>query len=87
MRLLCESVNEALVCSSFSKNFGLYQDRCGALTLVAGTAENAACAFSQVEKAIRANYSNPPAHGAALVTTTQSRFVSSSSRAAASVSA
>lgn len=69
VRLLCESVNEALVCSSFSKNFGLYQDRCGALTLVAGTAENAACAFSQVEKAIRANYSNPPAHGGQIVTT------------------
>ena len=27
------------------------------------------CAFSHVEKAIRANYSNPPAHGGLIVTT------------------
>ncbi len=69
VRLLCECVNEALVCSSYSKNFGLYQDRCGALTLVGASEETAANAFSHVEKAIRANYSNPPAHGGKIVTT------------------
>lgn len=72
VRILCEAVDESLVCSSFSKNFGLYQERCGALTLVGTTAENAACAFSHVEKAIRANYSNPPAHGGLIVTTIMS---------------
>lgn len=69
VRMLCQKVKEALVCSSFSKNFGLYQERCGALTLVADTSESATRAFSQVEKAIRANYSNPPAHGGQIVTT------------------
>ena len=69
VRLLCEVVDEALICSSFSKNFGLYQERCGALTLLAATADHAECAFSHVEKAIRANYSNPPAHGGLIVTT------------------
>lgn len=58
---------EFLVASSFSKNFGLYQDRTGALTLVAGTAVAANHAFSNVEIVIRVNYSNPPAHGGLVV--------------------
>jgi aspartate/tyrosine/aromatic aminotransferase len=60
---------ELLVASSFSKNFGLYQDRTGAFTLVAGSAASAAAAFSHVELAIRVNYSNPPAHGGLIVKT------------------
>jgi len=58
---------EFMVASSFSKNFGLYQDRAGALTLVAGSAAAANNAFSNVEIAIRVNYSNPPAHGGLIV--------------------
>jgi len=59
---------EFLVASSFSKNFGLYQDRTGALTVVAGSASVVEAAFSNVEIAIRVNYSNPPAHGGLIVT-------------------
>jgi aspartate/tyrosine/aromatic aminotransferase len=51
------------VASSFSKNFGLYNERTGALTIVAPTADEAAVAMSHVKKTIRVNYSNPPAHG------------------------
>jgi len=58
---------ELLVANSFSKNFGLYNERVGALTLVARNAEVAVAAFSQIKSGIRANYSNPPAHGAAVV--------------------
>lgn len=58
---------ELLIASSFSKNFGLYQDRAGALTLVAAEAHAAAAAFSHIEAVIRTNYSNPPAHGALIV--------------------
>lgn len=60
---------EFVIASSFSKNFGLYQDRTGAFTLVAGSAGAAASAFSNVEIAIRVNYSNPPAHGGLIVRT------------------
>lgn len=60
---------ELLVCSSFSKNFGLYSERVGALTLVAQTAEAAEAALSHIRTAIRVNYSNPPQHGAAVVST------------------
>ncbi len=69
VRIMAEAVPEALVCSSFSKNFGLYRERCGALSMIAADADAAARTFSQVEKAIRANYSNPPAHGGLIVTT------------------
>ena len=58
---------ELLVCSSFSKNFGLYRERVGALSIVCPSAENVAAVQSQLNRVIRCNYSNPPAHGAAIV--------------------
>ena len=64
---LAASCPEFLVASSFSKNFGLYQDRTGALTVVAGSAPVVESAFSNVEIAVRVNYSNPPAHGGLIV--------------------
>jgi len=69
VRAMAQPGREMLVCSSFSKNFGLYNERIGALTVVAGTADGAAAAISHVKKCIRANYSNPPAHGAKIVAT------------------
>jgi len=58
---------EALVCSSFSKNFGLYSERVGALTIVASSNGAANAALSHAKIAVRTNYSNPPQHGAAIV--------------------
>jgi aspartate/tyrosine/aromatic aminotransferase len=58
-----------LIASSYSKNFGLYNERVGALTLVAGTPGAAETALSYIKRVVRANYSNPPAHGAAIVAT------------------
>ena len=60
---------ELLVCSSFSKNFGVYSERVGALTLVASNPQTASVALTQLKQCVRANYSNPPAHGAAIVAT------------------
>jgi aspartate/tyrosine/aromatic aminotransferase len=69
LRTLLRPGMELLVVSSFSKNFGLYNERVGAYSLVASTPQAAQAAFSQVKVCIRANYSNPPCHGAAIVTT------------------
>ena len=66
---LCDAGLEMLIASSFSKNFGLYNERVGALTLVSATKESAAAAFSHMKIVIRVNYSNPPAHGAKIVAT------------------
>ncbi|PXA74195.1 amino acid aminotransferase [Vibrio sp. 11986-1-5] len=68
LRIFAQYNPEILVASSFSKNFGLYNERVGAFTLVAASAEVANTAFSQVKAIIRSIYSNPPAHGAAVVT-------------------
>ncbi|MBO2688015.1 amino acid aminotransferase [Shewanella algae] len=69
LRAVAAVVPELLVANSFSKNFGLYNERIGAVTLVAKDSESAVRAFSQVKRTIRANYSNPPAHGAMIVST------------------
>lgn len=60
---------EAIVCSSFSKNFGLYSERVGAISLVAAEESAARAAQSQLKRVVRSNYSNPPRHGGAIVAT------------------
>ncbi|WP_394205966.1 amino acid aminotransferase [Shewanella waksmanii] len=69
LRIVANVVPELVIANSFSKNFGLYNERIGAVTLVAESQQVAATAFSQVKSTIRANYSNPPAHGALIVST------------------
>ncbi|WP_269844724.1 amino acid aminotransferase [Neiella marina] len=69
LRTFLNNHDELLIASSFSKNFGLYNERTGAFTLVAQNADVADTAFSQVKVNIRAMYSNPPAHGAKVVST------------------
>ncbi len=66
---LAQPGRELLIASSFSKNFGLYGERVGALTLVAANQADAERALSQMRVSIRTNYSNPPTHGAAIVAT------------------
>ncbi|MFH4618592.1 amino acid aminotransferase [Vibrio furnissii] len=68
LRTFAKYNKEILVASSFSKNFGLYNERVGAFTIVAESEGVATTAFSQVKAIIRSIYSNPPAHGAAVVT-------------------
>jgi aspartate aminotransferase len=60
---------ELLVSTSFSKTFSLYSERVGAMLLIARSAADAAAIQSHVKIAIRVNYSNPPAHGADIVST------------------
>jgi len=69
MRTVLSHVPEAIVCTSFSKNFGLYSERVGAACLVGGSADATAASLSQMKRLVRANYSNPPRHGAAIVAT------------------
>lgn len=69
LRAVIRPGTEALICSSFSKNFGLYCERVGALTIVAGTSDAAQAALSHAKVSVRTNYSNPPQHGGAIVAT------------------
>lgn len=67
VRLMAESVPEVLVASSCSKNFGLYRERVGSLSVVAATASAADTALTHVNSVVRGNYSMPPSHGGAIV--------------------
>ncbi|RKP07582.1 aspartate aminotransferase [Thamnocephalis sphaerospora] len=58
---------ELFVAQSFAKNFGLYGERCGVLTVVAHNATLAKQVRSQLEKLSRSSISNPPAFGARIV--------------------
>lgn len=69
LRLMAASVKEMLVCSSCSKNFGLYRERIGGCTIVGESSLQADIAYSVLLSVIRVIYSMPPAHGAALVET------------------
>ena len=52
---------------SYAKNFGLYGERIGALSVVGRDANEAARIESQLKILIRPMYSNPPIHGALIV--------------------
>ncbi|KAI9010367.1 aspartate aminotransferase [Phycomyces nitens] len=58
---------ELFVAQSFAKNFGLYGERAGNLTIVTRSVEETTKVFSQIEKLQRAEISNPPAYGARIV--------------------
>ncbi len=66
-RLLAETLPELIIVSSCSKNFGLYRERTGAMTLISENEAASAVATTQIAAAARAMYSMPPDHGAAIV--------------------
>ena len=66
-RLFAEATQPVFLSSSFSKSFSLYGERVGAFSLVAGSSDEAARALSHLKRIVRANYSNPPTHGSAIV--------------------
>jgi aspartate/tyrosine/aromatic aminotransferase len=67
IRLLAGTVPEMLVATSCSKNFGLYRDRVGSLSIVSSNAKTAGVVRSQAHNIVRTMYSMPPDHGAATV--------------------
>jgi len=58
-----------VVSNSFSKNFSLYGERVGGLSVVCPTPNEASRVLGQLKAAVRRIYSNPPLHGAQLVAT------------------
>ena len=69
LRLFVEEGHNLALVQSFSKNFGLYGQRIGALSVVANSVEEAKRVQSQLKVHIRPSYSNPPRHGARIVST------------------
>ncbi|KAF7774233.1 aspartate aminotransferase [Pseudoalteromonas citrea] len=69
LRLLADTVEEMLICSSCSKNFGLYRERIGACSLISNNSATADVSNSVLLSVVRSIYSMPPAHGADIVNT------------------
>ncbi len=69
IRLLAGMVPEMVVATSCSKNFALYRDRVGSLSIVTSNAKTAGIVRSQAHNLVRTMYSMPPDHGAAVVRT------------------
>ncbi|XP_055447456.1 aspartate aminotransferase, cytoplasmic [Psammomys obesus] len=63
---------ELFCAQSFSKNFGLYNERVGNLTVVGKESDSVFRVLSQMEKIVRITWSNPPAQGARIVALTLS---------------
>ncbi|HEX7684715.1 MAG TPA: amino acid aminotransferase [Trinickia sp.] len=67
VRTLAEGGIPCLVANSFSKNFSLYGERCGGLSVVCASPDEADRVTGQLMACVRGNYSNPPTHGAAVI--------------------
>ena len=65
--MFIEAGIDFFVSTSFSKSFSLYGERVGALSVVCESKDEAARVLSQLKRVIRTNYSNPPTHGAQVV--------------------
>lgn len=69
IRHIARHVPEMIVSSSCSKNFGLYRDRVGALSVLVGDADSLSIVDSQANNYVRCVYSMPPDHGGEVVST------------------
>lgn len=69
VRRYAERASSFLVATSFSKNFSLYGERCGGLSIVCASADEADRVLGQLKLAVRRSYSNPPTTGAQIVAT------------------
>lgn len=69
LRHMANEVSEMIIANSFSKNFGIYRERTGAVSVIARTPSHLVDAKVGIETVIRSNYSMPPSHGARVVTT------------------
>lgn len=69
VRQMAAAVDNMILCSSCSKNFGLYRERIGSCSVIAKDANIANVAQSVLLYVVRCLYSMPPAHGAAIVET------------------
>ncbi len=69
LRFMADNVEEMLITTSCSKNFGLYRERTGAAIVVGKSQSDVNNAKGKLLTLARATYTMPPDHGAALVKT------------------
>lgn len=67
VRLFAQKCPEVIVASSCSKNFAVYRERTGALSVLCQTAQKADDVVTVINALTRKNYSMPPTHGPAVI--------------------
>jgi aspartate aminotransferase len=67
VRLFVEKCPEVIVASSCSKNFAVYRERTGAISVVGRDARRTADAVTVINSLTRKNYSMPPTHGPGII--------------------
>ena len=67
IRKLADSGASFFVANSFSKSMSVYGERCGALSVVCASADEAERVLGQLKFTVRRNYSSPPIHGGQIV--------------------
>ena len=67
VRLFTEKCPEVIVASSCSKNFAVYRERTGAISVVTRSAQKTGDVITVVNSLTRKNYSMPPTHGPGIV--------------------
>jgi aspartate aminotransferase, mitochondrial len=65
--LFTKSYDRILLCQSFAKNFGIYGERAGTLSVVTGSKTETEVVMSRLKQIARPIWSNPPIHGARLI--------------------
>ncbi|WP_299013015.1 amino acid aminotransferase [uncultured Photobacterium sp.] len=66
---MADNIEELIIATSCSKNFGLYRERTGAAIVVGDSLKHAQKAKGRIMTLARSTYTMPPDHGAALVAT------------------
>lgn len=69
LRFMADNLEEMLITTSCSKNFGLYRERTGAAIVIGKNQTDVSNAKGKLLQLARATYTMPPDHGAALVKT------------------
>ena len=69
IRAMADAGLSFLVANSFSKNFSFYAERCGGLSVVCASRDEAERVLGQLKAIVRRIYSNPPMHGGQVTST------------------
>jgi aspartate aminotransferase len=67
LRKFSSNYENIMLFQSFAKNFGLYGQRAGCVSLLCSSPEEKAIVMSRIKVLARGLYSNPPIHGARIV--------------------
>jgi aspartate aminotransferase len=67
VRLFAEKCPELILASSCSKNFAVYRERVGAISVMGKNSEKAANVLTVINSLTRQNYSMPPTHGTGII--------------------